>query len=142
MNRLKYFFLITDFGFVIYWLITIFHMIPQEYLFKDYEDPILVAWNWSFLPLDLLISLTGFLSLYLHSKQKHIWSHFAFLSLILTFCSGLQALTFWTIRLDFDISWWIPNLYLLVYPCFFLKSICRECGWYETNMRKERKEFI
>ena len=70
LNRLKYFFLITDVGFVIYWLITIFHMIPQEYLFKDYEDPILVAWNWSFLPLDLLISLTGFLSLYLHSKQN------------------------------------------------------------------------
>ena len=80
--------------------------------------------------------------MYLHSKQKHIWSHFAFLSLILTFCSGLQALAFWTIRLDFDISWWIPNLYLLVYPCFFLKSVWRECGWYETNMRKERKEFL
>ena len=66
MNRLKYFFLITDVGFVIYWLITIFHIIPQEYLFKDYEDSILVAWNWSF-TLDLLISLTG---LYLHSKQN------------------------------------------------------------------------
>lgn len=76
--------------------------------------------------------------MYLHSKQKHIWSHFAFLSLILTFCSGLQALAFWTLRLDFDISWWIPNFY----PCFFFKSVWRECGWYETNMRKERKEFI
>ena len=66
--------------------------------------------------------------MYFHSKQKRIWSHFAFLSLILTFCSGLQALTFWTIRLDFDISWWIPNLYLLVYPCFFLKK-CLEGVW-------------
>ncbi|PEL86060.1 hypothetical protein CN626_26355 [Bacillus wiedmannii] len=61
--------------------------------------------------------------MYLHSKQKHIWSHLAFVSLILTFCSGIQALAFWTICLDFDISWWIPNLYLLVYPCFFLKSV-------------------
>ncbi|EJP94602.1 hypothetical protein IC3_02148 [Bacillus cereus VD142] len=43
MNRLKYFFLITDIGFVMYWFITIFHMIPQEYLFKDYQNPILVA---------------------------------------------------------------------------------------------------
>lgn len=136
MNRLKYFFLITDIGFVMYWLITIFHMIPQEYLFKDYQNPILVAWNWSFLPLDLLISLTGFLSLYLYFKQNPIWSHFAFVSLILTFCSGLQALAFWTIRLDFDISWWIPNLYLLVYPCFYLKIIWRECGWHEIREKK------
>ncbi|MEH7457323.1 hypothetical protein CON65_15290 [Bacillus pseudomycoides] len=135
MKRLKYFFLITDIGFIVYWFITICHMIPQEYLFKDYQNPILVAWNWSFLPLDLLISFTGFVSLYLYYKHKQIWSHFAFLSLILTFCSGLQALVFWTIRLDFDVSWWIPNLYLLLYPCFFLKGIWRECGWYATNMR-------
>ena len=69
LNRLKYFFLITDVGFVIYWLITIFHIIPQEYLFKDYEDSILVAWNWSF-TLGFVNLVNGFLSLYLHSKQN------------------------------------------------------------------------
>ncbi len=78
--------------------------------------------------LDIFISLTGYISLYLYARQKQTWSQFAFLSLILTSCSGLQALAFWTIRQDFDISWWIPNLYLLIYPCFFLKGILKEHG--------------
>jgi len=34
------------------------HVIPESYLFKDYDNPILQAWNWSFLPLDLCISFT------------------------------------------------------------------------------------
>ena len=88
-----------------------------------------------FLPLDLLISLTGFLSLYLHSKQKDL-EPLCVPIINFNFCSGLQALAFWTIRLDFDMSWWIPNIYLLVYPCFF-KSVWRECGSYEINARKE-----
>ncbi|HDR7717612.1 YvaD family protein [Bacillus albus] len=67
-----------------------------------------------------------------------MWSHFAFLSLILTFCSGLQALAFWTIRLDFDMSWWIPNLYLLIYPCFFLTYYPKEVSF----LRRVRKTIV
>jgi hypothetical protein len=98
-------------------------MLPQEYLFKDYSNPIAVAWNWSFLPLDLCISCTGLFSLFLFKTNNIQWKNFAFISLILTFCSGLQAIAFWVIRLDFDVAWWIPNLFLLIYPLFFLKSI-------------------
>lgn len=126
MKSLKYFFLITDVGFVLYWLITFFHLIPAEYLFKDYHDPILVAWNWSFLPLDLLISITGFISLYLYSKQNTRWASYALISLVLTFCSGLQAIAFWSFRLDFDWTWWLFNLYLLLYPCFYMKLVIKQ----------------
>ncbi|MDQ6596469.1 hypothetical protein E2K98_28875 [Bacillus salipaludis] len=125
MKMLKYFFIITDVGFLIYWLITLVHVIPKQYLFKDYNHPILVAWNWSFLPLDLLISITGFLSLYFFSKQNMLWCSFALISLVLTFCSGLQAIVFWIIRLDFDWTWWLFNLYLIIYPCVFLRSILK-----------------
>ena len=79
--------------------------------------------------------VNGFLSLYLHSKQNIFGATLHFI-IKFNFCSGLQALAFWTIRLDFDMSWWIPNLYLLVYPCFFLK-VFGECGSYEINTRKE-----
>jgi hypothetical protein len=51
---LKLFFLVTDSGFVLYWLITAFNWLPKDYIFKGYYNPILMAWNWSFLPLDLL----------------------------------------------------------------------------------------
>jgi hypothetical protein len=123
MKRLKPFFLLTDIGFILYWLINWLHLIPNEYLFKDYQNPILVAWNFSFLPLDLLISFTGLTSLYLYSRGKKSWIKVALISLILTFCSGLQAIAFWTLRLDFDLNWWLPNLYLLMYPLFFLPSL-------------------
>jgi hypothetical protein len=122
MGKLKYFFLVTDIGFLLYWTITFFGWIPKEYLFKDYHDPILMAWNWSFLPLDLHVSATGFLSLHFYKRKHACWRSFAFISLILTSCAGLQAIAFWTIQLDFDWSWWLVNLYLLIYPCFFIKS--------------------
>ena len=52
-------FLIVDLGFIAYWAITLVGVILDEYLFKDYDKPILSAWNWSFLPLDLAISASG-----------------------------------------------------------------------------------
>ncbi len=110
-----------------YWLITFLHIIPPQFLFKDYHNPILVAWNWSFLPLDMLVSITGFVSLYLWVKKSALWSHLALISLVLTFCAGLQAVVFWSIRLDFDWTWWLPNLYLLIYPLFFLKPVIKQC---------------
>lgn len=106
MSGLKAFFWSTDLGFMAYWLITALHLIPAQYLFQDYTNPILTAWNWSFLPLD-------------------IWRSFAFISLVLTFNSGLNAIAFWVIRRDFDPSWWIPNLYLMIYPPFFLQRFVK-----------------
>ena len=76
-------FLIVGLGFIAYWAITLAGVIPDEYLFKDYDNPILSAWNWSFLPLDLAIS-----------------------------ASGLTAL-------------WLPNLFLLLYPLWFLPKLMR-----------------
>ena len=123
MKILKRFFLITDIGFIVYWFITLFLLIPQDLLFKDYANPILVSWNWSFLPLDMAISLTGLFSLYLYYRGNILWKKFGLISLVLTFCSGLQAISFWVIRYDFDLLWWIFNLYLIIYPIFFIKSL-------------------
>jgi Family of unknown function (DUF5360) len=123
MKTLKIFFLVTDIGFIIYWFINVLHIIPENALFKNYHNTILVAWNFSFLPLDLLVSLTGLLSLYLYQKQKKTWKSMALISLTLTFCSGLQAISFWTLRLDFNLGWWIPNLFLMIYPMFFAPKI-------------------
>ena len=123
MKLLRLFFVVTDIGFVIYWGITALHLIPTAYLFRDYTNPVLVAWNWPFLPLDLLISASGFASLYLYQRGDHRWHPLALVSLILTFYSGLMALVFWVIRADFDLTWWLPNAYLLVYPLFFVPRL-------------------
>ena len=126
MRTLKFFFLVTDIGFILYWLITLLHLIPPEYLFQDYTNPILTAWNWSFLPLDLFVSATGLTSLFLYRRGDERWKMIALISLVLTFASGLQAIAFWVLRGDFDPTWWIPNLYLMLYPPFFIVRLLRE----------------
>ncbi|WP_340020907.1 YvaD family protein [Paenibacillus sp. FSL K6-1096] len=128
MKLLKPFFLVTDIGFILYWIITYFHIIPESMAFKDYNNPIMVHWNWSFFPLDILISITGLSSLYLYRKQLPSWRAWALISLVLTFCSGLQAIAFWAFAHDFDIYWWGFNLYLLVYPLFFLRTVMTGYG--------------
>lgn len=120
MPRLKPFFWFTDVGFVLYWLVTALHLIPPSWAFQDYANPLLVAWNWSFFPLDMLISATGLLSMYLYRAERSRWRGLALVSLTLTLVAGLNAIAFWAIRGDFNLAWWIPNLYLLVYPLFFL----------------------
>ncbi len=125
MQRLQYYFLVVDIGFILYWAITLAGIIPNEHLFKDYDNPILVAWNWSFLPLDLFISVTGLSSLWLWKNGRGRWQSLTLISLVLTFCSGLQAISFWVLRSDFDISWWLPNLFLLLYPLFFIPGFIK-----------------
>lgn len=123
MKLLKPFFLVTDIGFIIYWIATFFHLIPKSVAFKDYDNPIIIAWNWSFFPLDILISITGLFSLYLYKLKKDSWKDYALISLVLTFCSGLQAIAYWAFIRDFDLMWWAFNLYLMIYPLFFLRML-------------------
>jgi hypothetical protein len=126
MSPLKYFFLLIDLGFIAYWLITALHIIPDEYLYNDYTNPVLVNWNWSFFPLDMFVSGTGLFSLYLFRKGNQKWRISALISLILTSVSGLQAISYWVLAHDYDPTWWIPNLFLLIYPVFFIQKLIRE----------------
>lgn len=127
MKKLRPYFLLVDFGFLLYWAFTLLHWIPPQYLFKDYDNPILQAWNWSFLPLDLAISGTGLSALYLWRRGHPSARPLALVSLVLTSCSGLMAVSFWALRGDFDPWWWAPNLFLLVYPLFFLPAFLKPC---------------
>ena len=128
MKSLKYFFLVIDFGFILYWAVTALKLIPPEYLYNDYTNQILVNWNWSFFPLDILVSATGIYSVYLAARQQPKWQIFALISLVLTFVSGLQAVSYWTLAHDYDLTWWIPNLFLLIYPLFFIRGLVKSLG--------------
>lgn len=119
-------FFIVDLGFLAYWLITLLHLVPAAYLFKDYDNPILAAWNWSFLPLDLGISATGLFSLRWLRRGDRRWRRLALLSLSLMFCSGLQAIAFFALRRDFELAWWLPNLFLLLAPLVYLPGFLRD----------------
>ena len=125
MRKLKYFFLVVDFGFIIYWIITAFQLIPSEYLYNDYTNPILVDWNWSFFPLDILISITGLSSIRMYNNDNMYWKKWALISLTLTFTSGLQAISYWAFANEFDITWWSFNGFLILYPLFFIPKLIR-----------------
>jgi uncharacterized protein DUF5360 len=126
LKELKYIFLLVDIGFILYWLITVLKVIPSEYLYSDYNNPIMVDWNWSFLPLDLCISFTGLTSVLKFKRNYESWKNWALVSLVLTFTSGLQAIAFWTVRLDFDLIWWLFNGFLLIYPLFYIPGFIRK----------------
>ncbi|ETT81426.1 YvaD family protein [Viridibacillus sp. FSL R5-0477] len=142
MKLLKPFFLVTDVGFILYWIATYFYLIPKNVAFKDYDNPMIIAWNWSFFPLDILISITGLYSLYLCRRNHPTWESMALISLVLTFCSGLQAIAFWAFIKDFDFTWWLFNLYLMIYPLFFMKILFKnKLSQTEKSLRHSFKQL-
>ncbi len=125
--RLRLLLLMTDVGFLLYWSITALVAlgslkIPNDWLFKDYTDPNIVAWNWSFMPLDLIASILGLIAV-ARAKRGGNWRAPAFLSMALTFCAGFMALSFWTFQRSFDLGWWMPNLFLTLWPTVFIGKL-------------------
>ncbi|NUR83117.1 MAG: DUF5360 family protein [Nonomuraea sp.] len=108
--------LATDVAFVAYFAITATGLIPAAWAFADYANPLMVSWNWSFLWIDLPASATGLTSLWLLRRRTPSGQPLMLVSLALTMASGLMAIAFWTLRGDFALQWWIPNLYLLLFP--------------------------
>ena len=124
-GALRRFMLLTDLGFLLYWGVTLLHLIPARWLFKDYDDSLLQSWNWSFLPLDLLVTGAGLTALVLARREDVRARSAALLSLTLTSASGLMAVSFWALRRDFDPIWWLPNLVLFFGPFRFLGELVR-----------------
>ncbi|MBL8717262.1 MAG: DUF5360 family protein [Myxococcales bacterium] len=115
--------LVTDLGFLAYWALTLGHVLPRAWLFRGYEDPTVAAWNLSFLPLDLVVSATGLGAVGLLRRCPAAARSLLTMSLVATSISGLQAIAFWTLRRDFDLGWWAPNLFLLAWPLPFLARL-------------------
>ena len=122
-RNLRVLFLLTDIGFLLYWglsgaMALGLLRVPADWLFRDYTDPNIVAWNWSFLPLDLLASVTGLGAVWLArgAAARRNWQPLALISMTLTFCAGFLALLFWSFQCSFDLGWWASNLFLVAWP--------------------------
>jgi len=115
--------LVTDLGFVLYWSVSALNLLPADWLYKDHENPILHAWNWSFSPLDLAASFSGLAALRFAARTSPKWQKLALISATLTFCAGLMAISFWFLRRDFDPAWWAPNIYLMLWPVTVLREL-------------------
>lgn len=100
---------VTDVGLVIYWTLTATGLISVG------GGAMLSAWNWSFLPLDVLAAATGLVWSVL--PKNHPFAGVLFgIALGLTHAAGLVALSFFALWGEWDASWWIVNLWLALVP--------------------------
>lgn len=127
-SGLRWTFRIIDWGMLFYWFVIgsaalgIFS-VPASIMYDGYGTPVIDAWNWSFAPLDILFAILGLTAVYLDRKADDRWKIWAVASLSLTFCAGLMAVGFWTIRGEFNPSWWIPNLLLMALPLYWFVKL-------------------
>lgn len=122
---------ITDILFLLYWsaaglaLAGIVH-IPPEWMYADYEQPQVIAWNWSFLPVDLAFSTLGLGAVRAARRGDPRWRPLALLSLAFTMVAGGMAVSYWLLLGEFDPTWFLPNLALVVWPLWFLPGLIAE----------------
>ncbi len=109
---------ITEIAMLLYWalagaLASNLISIDPSMMYSDYENPLVVAWNWSFFPIDVAFAIIGLMARFgvqagpLRFKLEVIAS-------VLMLCAGLMAVSYWTITGDFDLTWWGMNIWLII----------------------------
>lgn len=122
---------ITDWLFIAYWTVSGLDRfglirVPQDLLYANAHDPRVVAWNWSFFPLDIAFSVIGLAAVAASRRDRPVWRPLALISLILTMVAGGMAVAYWTLLGEFDPAWFLPNLALLLWPLIFLPRLIRD----------------
>lgn len=130
--------MLIDIGLLLYWILSAIKIIPDEYMFKDHDNPIINSWNWSFLPLDVVLSVSGIVASILYKRKNPLWLPLILISLSLMFSAGLMALSFWTIRSDYDITWWIANGVLVIVPIIYIPMLI--CSNYKYAQQADAPE--
>jgi Na+/glutamate symporter len=108
----------TEVGMLVYWVfaslvvLKVFN-VPASFMYSNYDNPVIVSWNWSFFPLDIIFAICGLIGRFapLQARVKEILST---ISLSLMFCAGLMAISFWIIEQFYDPFWWGVNLWLIL----------------------------
>jgi hypothetical protein len=118
----------TDVAMLGYWTLMLAAAagivdLPPEAMYRNYANPLVVAWNWSFFPLDVAFAIAGLRAARLARRGDPRWRGWATVSLTLTMCAGGMAIAFWALTGDIDPSWWLPNLFLLLWPLAFLPRL-------------------
>jgi len=121
---------VTDVAFILYWTLAALSQlgllhIPPEWMYANYEQRDVIAWNWSFLPMDLAFSAFGLMSVAAARRGDPVWRSYAIVSLTLTMAAGGMAVSYWAILGQFNPSWFLSNLLLVIWPLFFMRRLLR-----------------
>jgi hypothetical protein len=124
---------VTDVGFLAYWCLSALFAaglvnVPAEWLFADYHDARVIAWNWSFLPLDVAFSIIGLTAIRRYRKGDASWRHLAIISLVLSSTAGGMAVSYWALLGAYEPIWLEINLALFAWPLFFIPGLIRDAA--------------
>lgn len=127
---LRWAMLVTDIVFLLYWAISLAALVgllalPAGFMYGGFDQTRVMAWNWSFLPLDLAFSVAGLLAVAAARRGDPAWRPLALISLCLTATAGGMAIGYWTILGEFDPAWFLPNLAIFLWPFLFLPRLVK-----------------
>lgn len=125
MRSAKALLLAVEVALTVYWSAIIAGAIPEQWRFRDYSNPFVQAWNWSFLPLDILAVGISAAGLQLVRTRPSTGRIVLTVGCTLTFCAGLMAISFWALTGDVDPVWWGPNIALMVIPTIVVVGLAR-----------------
>lgn len=108
---------ITEILMILYWILAaalVMNLIyiDPELMYSDYQNPLVVAWNWSFFPIDIAFALIGLFAKF-GKLGTRLRKKLEIIAASLMTCAGLMAISFWLITGDFNVSWWAVNLWLI-----------------------------
>ncbi len=121
---------VTEIGMLLYWMLAAALVlsvlsVPPEYMYSDYENPLVVAWNWSFFPIDVAFAVLGLVSRYA-TLRPGLAQQLALIGATLMFCAGIMAISFWIMTGEFDPLWWGLNLWLILLSLTALRALLKE----------------
>ncbi len=124
---------ITDVIFLCYWTLSGLAQaglvrIPHSWMYAHYDQAQVIAWNWSFLPVDIAFSTLGLSAVAAARRNAPIWRPLALLSLAFTMVAGGMAVSYWALLGEFEPGWFLPNSALVVWPLFFIPGLVRDMG--------------
>jgi hypothetical protein len=119
---------VTDVAFITYWTVAALSLagvvhVPAQWMYANYEQPDVIAWNWSFLPMDLAFSYFGLKAVSAGRRGDPVWRSYAIISLTLTMAAGGMAVSYWALLSEFDPVWFLSNLALVIWPLFFMRGL-------------------
>ncbi|MDA9207858.1 YvaD family protein [Octadecabacter sp.] len=108
----------TEVAMLLYWvlagaLVLGLVSIDPALMYSDYQDPRVIAWNWSFFPIDIAFAGIGLVARFGVSSGV-LRFKLELTAAVLMFCAGLMALSYWVLTSDFDLTWWSMNVWLVV----------------------------
>ena len=109
---------LTEIAMLIYWALAIaltleLVSIDPALMYSDYENPLVIAWNWSFFPIDIAFALIG-LSARFARVSGALKFKLEIIAAVLMLCAGLMAISFWIVTADFEPMWWGMNIWLVL----------------------------